>query len=382
MFNRHLLSACLVVATLTTACETMPTRAAPRPAATPTNQPTAIVEPVGQFEAIGVFSAPTQATLTFQASGRLAEVRVQEGTRIRKGDALAVLDTSELQLAVKQAQAAVAGAQAQLNQTKTPATNADTAAAQAAVDAALKNYEKVRAGPTVDDLAALKAQVDNSRAAVDQAQAAYDKVGGASNPNIGMLPQSLQLQSAFNNYKAALAAYAAAASHPTAPELAEAWQQVEQAQDALSRLEPTSDSLAAGQARVDQAQAGLELAERQLANATLIAPFDGTVLSVGPHVGETVGPSTAILTLADLNHLQMQAAVDETMLEQVQTGQTVTIMPDAFKGKTVTGQVSRIGWIGNTTAGVTNVTVTIDVDSNNIPLRPGLTATVEFGIDP
>jgi HlyD family secretion protein len=384
MFNRTaMLGAALTFMVLVVACQTAPTGIPTRPAAVPTNQPTVVSEAADTIEVQGVFTAPNQATLTFKSSGRLTEVRVQEGTTVKKGDTLAALDKTELQLSVQQAQAALIGAQAHLNQAQTPATNADTAAAQAAVDAALKNYEKVRAGPTPNDLAALKAQVDNAKAVLDQAQAAYDKIGGATNPNIGMLPQSVQLQTAFNNYNATLAAFNNARTHPTAAELATAWQQVQQAQDALSRLQPTSDNIAIAQAAVDQAQAALALAQQQVTNATLTAPFDGTVLSLGPHVGETVGPNTPILTLADLNHLQVQAGVDQDLISQIQIGQTVMMVPDAFKTKPVTGKVSRIGWLATTTAGVTNVPVTMDVDIGGGGvtrplLRPGLTATVEF----
>ncbi len=324
--------------------------------------------PAQGLQVIGTFVAPDQAALSFRASGRIEEIKVQEGAQVKKGDTLAVLDTTVAQLSVQQAQAALAGAQARLAQSKNIATDADTAAAQAAVDAALRSYEKVRAGPTADDLAPLKAQVDNAKAALDQAQSAYDRAGGGSNPYIGQLPQSVQLQTATNNYSAAIAAYNNARTHPTAAELAGAWAQVQQAQDALSRLQPNSDNVAAAQAAVDQAQAALALAQQQLTDSTLVAPGDGTVVWLGPHV----------LILADLTHLQLQAGVDESSLALIRVGQTVSIVPEAFKDKTISGQVSRIGWLATTTAGVINVPVTIDVNPGDVPLRPGLSATAEI----
>ncbi len=332
------------------------------------------------LQVLGTFSAPTQATISFKASGRIARIDVQEGQQVKKGDALAVLDSTEQQLAVQQAQAALAGAQARLSQTKNSATDADTAAAQAAVNAALQTYEKVRAGPTANDLAALKAQVDNAKAALDLAQSAYDRAGGSTNPNIGLLPQSLQLQTATNNHNAAVAGYNSAQTHPTPSELAGAWAQVQQAQDALSRLTPNSDNIAASQAAVDQAQAALSLAQAQVADATLTAPFDATVLWLGPHVGEFAGPTSPFLILADLTHLQLQAGVDENLLASVQVGQTVTVTPQAYKDRVVTGHVSRIGQLATTTGGVINVPVTIDLDPGASFLRPGLSATAEIQI--
>ena len=331
MFDRKfLLSALLLIAALTAACQAAPTRTPARPVAAPTSQPTVAAKAADTIEVQGVFTAPDQATLAFQASGRLAEVRVQEGAVVKKGDTLAVLDKTELQLAAQQA--------------------------QAGLDIATANLNRVKAGPTRDDIAIARSGLDRAQAALSQAQAAYDRIGGASNPSIAMTPQSLALQQATSQYQAALATYNQTVNHPTATELETA------------------------QAQVAQAQAALALAQQQVTNATLTAPFDGTVLSLGAHVGETVGPTTAILTLADLSHLQIQARVDQNLLNQIRIGQTVTIVPDAFKDKIIAGKVSQIGWLATTTAGITNVPVTIDVEPSDVPLRPGLTATVEFNV--
>lgn len=375
----------------------------------------------------GVFTAPNQAALTFKTGGRISSLPIAEGAQVKKGDVLAVLDTTEQQLAVQQAQAALAGAQARLDQAKTPAnsdvaaaqsavdaaqanlakiqagpTAADRTAAQAAVSAAEANYARVKAGPTQNDLAAIQAQMENARAALNQAQAAYDKYGGASNPNIALTPFATALQVATNNYNAALAAYNGARSHPTpaeleaalgqvqaaraalthltpdAAQLSVAASQLQQAQSALARLQPTADNIALAQSQVDQAQAALALAKQQVANATLTAPFDGTVLSVGPHVSEFVGPTTPIVMLADLTHLQFQAGVDQVLLETLQPGETVTIVPDAFKDQPVSGKIAKLGLTATTAGGVTTVLVTVDVNPNNVPLRPGLSGSAQI----
>jgi multidrug resistance efflux pump len=331
MVNRKfLLSALLLVAALTIACQAAPTRVPSRAVAAPTSPPTVATPAADTITAQGMVIAPSQATLTFKASGQITEMPVQEGAPVKKGDTLAVLDTTTLQLQVEQA--------------------------QAGLDIATANLKRVKAGPTRDDIAIAKSALDRAQAAVAQAQAAYDRIGGASNPYIAMTPESLALQQASSQYQAARATYNQTVNHPTA------------------------DELETAQGQVQQAQAALALAQQQVANATLTAPFDGTVLSIKPHVGETVGPTTPVLTLADLGHLQVQAGVDQDLLEQIQIGQTATIVPDAFKDTRVTGKVSQIGWLATDTAGVTNIPVTIDVDSGDVPLRPGLTATVEFNV--
>jgi HlyD family secretion protein len=382
MLNRKILFAVLLTGLALAAVLVM--ASSPRVSATPEvvnrieSVPQPVAAPANTLKVIGTFVAPNQATLTFKGSGRIKEIRVQEGAVVKKGDTLAVLDTTTLELNVAQAQAALKVAQERLGQTQNGAPSADLAAAQAALDAAKTSYARVAARPTNDDLALAKANLDKAQAAVNQAQSAYDKV--KDSPYIGMLPQSLALEQATSSYQAALAAYNLAKAHPTAAELKQAAALVSQAQAALARLQPTAENLAIAQAQVDQAQVALDLAQQQVADATLTAPVDGTIVWLGPHIGETVGPTTLFLTIADLAHLQLQVGVDETALGLIQVGQGVTIVPEAFQSKTLTGKVARLGWLATTTGGVINVPAWIDVDASDVPLRPGLSASAEIQI--
>src|SRR5581483_3370027 len=154
----------------------------------------------------------TEYQVTSEIAARVSAVNVDEGARVQAGQVLVELDHTLLDAQIAQAQAAVKTAEAQLALVQKSARPSDIAAAQAALKAAQENYDKltagakasdlaaaqaalkaaqenyakVRKGPTADDLAPLKAQVDNAKAALDQAQAAYDKIGGASNPNIAL----------------------------------------------------------------------------------------------------------------------------------------------------------------------------------------------------
>src|SRR5581483_8872513 len=144
----------------------------------------------------------TEYQVTSEIAARVSAVNVDEGARVQAGQVLVELDHTLLDAQIAQAQAAVKTAEAQLALVQKSARPSDIAAAQAALKAAQENYDKVRKRPTADDLAPLKAQVDNAKAALDQAQAAYDKIGGASNPNIALAPQTKALQQATNNYNA------------------------------------------------------------------------------------------------------------------------------------------------------------------------------------
>lgn len=326
----------------------------------------------------GNLASVSQASLVFQMPGKIQKYSVKEGDKVKQGDVLATIDTTSIGLQVEQAQAALTLAQARLSQTAKGGTPEQVAAANQALVLAKGNYAKVVAGPTPDDLAGPKANLDRAKAALDQAQTGYDRAGGASNPYVGLLPTTLALQDATSNYQAALGAYNLAKNRPTAGELAGAAAQLAQAYALAAQVNPTDDTLTIAKAQVDQAQAALDLAKQTLANANLVAPFDGTVVWIGPHVGENASTQSTAIVLADLTRMQVQANVDELTLAGLKVGQRATMSVDALGDQTLTGHVSKIGLFGTNAGGIVSVPVWVDVDPTDAPIFPGLTATVQF----
>jgi HlyD family secretion protein len=330
-----------------------------------------------------------EITIAPEIGGRIESLTVDEGDPITIGQELVRLDRAMLTAQLTQAQAALDTAKAQLAQIKNGprasdvtaaraaldaaqqnyaklragGTASDVAAAQAALDAATKNYDKVRAGLTVDQLAQIKAQVDTTRAALDQAQAAYDRVGGSSNPLIGLTPQSLALQQATNNYKAATSAYNDALTHPTVAELAAAKSQVDQAQAALARLTADAAQLAAAKSQVDQAQAALDrltptadsiaILENQVkqseaafgvlkvqdAKMTLKSPVNGLVSRRVAHAGEIAAPNSTVLSVTNLDTVKLTIYVPETQIGQIKIGDAIDVKVDSFPNKAFKGKV-------------------------------------------
>jgi multidrug resistance efflux pump len=298
------------------------------PNTVPAAAPTRILANAPLRRFTGNLLSASQANIGFQMAGRVQEVKVKEGDRVKAGTVLVVLDTTMLQIQVQQA--------------------------QAAYDSAKAGFDKVRQGPTRDDVTVAKSDLDRAKASLDQAQAAYDRIGGASNPFIGMSPQSVALQQASSAYQAAVAQYDQAITHPTDTELRQA------------------------QAQMDQAQAALNLAKQNLVNATLTAPIDGTVTVLSAKLGESVAPGTPVATVADLSRMQVQVSLDETSLATIKLNQTATLTLDALGGRSLTGHVSKIAENGTTTGGIVSVPVTIDIDPTDAPIYPGLSANVEF----
>jgi HlyD family secretion protein len=360
--------------TMTVACSSPTSNTAQLPSRSTPSQVAA--ETASTVRAIGTLVSANQATLAFQTAGRIKQINVKEGDTVHAGDLLISLDTTMLDLQVAQAQAALETAQARFDQLKNPSVS-DVTAAQANVAAAEAMFAQLKS-PTVNDLKIAKADLDSAQAALANAQSAYDRIGGDTNPFGAMSPQALALQQASNNYQKALAAYNAK-TNPSDAQLKQAQAAIEQARAQLNRLtNPNPNDVKTAQAAVAQAQAALDLAKQNVTNAKIVAPFDGTVVWLGPHLGESAAPNAPMVTLADLSRMQVQIGVDENTVAQLKVGQSATITADALPGKTLTGHVSKIGLLATTTAGIINLPVTIDVDAGNVPITPGLSATIEI----
>ena len=371
----------------------------------------------------------TKVNLTFKMPGRVTKILVEEGDKVETGQILAELETTDLELQVAQAQAALDMSEAQLEQVKKGACPHDLAAAEAslasaqanyqrvladpdaedltAAEASLAsaraNYDKVLAGPSEDEITVAKADMEQAAEAVKQAQFEYDKY--AWRQGFEASPQAAALHQATINYERAKAACnllvevtdqevkAAAAqvaqaeaqlarlrNSPTPEELAIAQAQVDQAEAALDKLKAgaTSEELAIAQAQVDQARAALAQAQSRLEDARLLAPFAGRVARVGTEVGEMVSSAAPMLLLVDLSAYHIDVLVDETDISQVEVGQEVDITLDALPGEKLSGRVTRIDPAGTIVQGIVNYGVSIEISSPDLPIKPDMTADADI----
>lgn len=132
------------------------------------------------------------------------------------------------------------------------------------------------------------------------------------------------------------------------------------------------------QARADQAKASWDLAAANLQQATLSAPFNGTVVDITVISGELVQANQAVLVLADLNNLQVTTTdLSERDIARVKIGQSASIYIEALDA-TVTGKVIRISPIAETVGGDVVYPVTIELDKQIDGLLWGMSAEVEI----
>jgi len=134
-------------------------------------------------------------------------------------------------------------------------------------------------------------------------------------------------------------------------------------------------------ARVVQAQAALDLTKANLAEGTLVAPFDGTVVSIDVVPGEMVTPQKSVLVLGDLDHLQLATTdLSEREIANVRLGQPASARLKAFD-RDLPGKVVAIAPLAQIYNGDTVFKITIQLDQQPEGLMWGMTGDVSIQVE-
>lgn len=146
----------------------------------------------------------------------------------------------------------------------------------------------------------------------------------------------------------------------------------------LRRIGTDDEHLQSAQADVDRAQASLDSAKATLAQATLTAPFDGTIASVDISPAETVVPGQVVIQMGDLSHFQIETTdLSERDVPSVKVGQAATVSVEALNQK-LSGRVTDVSRISSTVGGDVVYKVTIALDTQPQGLLWGMTANAEI----
>ena len=139
---------------------------------------------------------------------------------------------------------------------------------------------------------------------------------------------------------------------------------------------------------IERAQAASSQARDQLSKTTIYSPIDGTVTVLNSKLGERVVATnqfagTEVMRVADLSHMQAVVEVNENDVVNVKLGDKANVKIDAYGERKFPGTVQRIANTGKTTAEgtqeeVTNFEVKINLEHENVLLRPGLSCTADI----
>jgi RND family efflux transporter MFP subunit len=252
-----------------------PATASPqRKSATPAPAQRAVkVEPAGERQvartviATGTLAAEDQVVLGFQVPGRLSELLVDLGSRVRRGQPLARLDPTDFRLRVEQAEAALRQARVRVGLTPEGTDNR-------------VNIEET-------------AVVAQARAVLVEARLTRERM-------VKLWEQQLVARAQLDAAVAAL-------------------------QVAEARYQDAVEEVRNRQAVLAQRRSELELARQQLADTTLTSPIDGAVRERRASVGQYLAAGTPVATVVQLDPLRLRVAVPERDAADVRPGQNVRL---------------------------------------------------------
>lgn len=153
-------------------------------------------------------------------------------------------------------------------------------------------------------------------------------------------------------------------------------------QSAIQNETALRAALHAAEAQVEAAEADRRQAEVELSKTIIRSPIDGIVISRDVDAGQTVAASLSsptLFTIAnDLSKMRVNAAVSETDIGAIRDGMAVEFRVDAYPGRKYRGVVAQVRFKENVVDNVVTYTTLIDVENEDLSLRPGMTATVQF----
>ena len=271
--------------------------------------------------------------------GKVVWVGVEKGDLVKKDQVLVRLDDSEYKAQLNQAKANLGALEARLKALEVGSRPQEILAARAAVEQAQADTKN--AALTLKRTKELVEQKVDSQAQLDNAQAQYDMANA-------------RLSTAQENYN-------------------------------LVKIGPRIEDINYGRAQVEQARAAVAYAQT-LFDATVIkAPVSGTVLERNVEIGELVsnmslggtgGVKTSVVTLADLNDLQVELDINQNDFPRISPHQDCAVTADAYPDRVYKGVVAEISPEANRQKATIQVKVKILKPDSY--LRPEMNGHVSF----
>jgi HlyD family secretion protein len=309
---------------------------------------------INSISSSGSLAALNTVEVGSQVSGKIVKIYVDFNDEVKENQLIAELDDSSFKAQVLQAKANLESAKAgmlgnyaQLKNLQASmitakadiqASEANVKKAEINVKDAERNYKRIK--ELFDKKLIAKSELDNAETSRDTAKANLD----VSKAN---LQSSRARIDAIN-----------------------------------AQIEGQNADLESQKARIAQTEAQLSLAQIDLDRTKIYSPINGRIISRDVDEGQTVAASfqaPKLFTIAqDLRKMQIDTAVDETDIGVVKEGQQVTFTVDAYKDKTFKGVVHQVRLSPNESSSVITYSVMVNVDNDELLLKPGMTANAEI----
>jgi membrane fusion protein (multidrug efflux system) len=280
-----------------------------------------------------------------RVAGQVVAVRIEENQVVKKGDLLAEIDEADYAARVRQAEAELSSADAQAKsadaqvQVVRASSRGGFASAQAAVSGSSVGVSSASAQVAAANAAVARAEADFHKTQIDLDRAKQLRAAHA-------IPQDRldAAQISYDGSQAALAqAHAQLAFAQDARRGAET--RVSEARGRLSQTAPVEPQIAASEAnaalahaRVQSAQATLDLARLQLSYTKILAPVDGWASKLVAHAGQFISVGQPVVSIVP-TATYVVANFKETQVGHMKAGQRAVITVDAYPGRKLEGRV-------------------------------------------
>jgi HlyD family secretion protein len=301
----------------------------------------------------------TEVDMSFRLPGHVSRLLVDEGDHVKQGTLLAELDQHVLTARQDQAQAQVReldakeAALALSIKIKEDVLSAQIRQAQAGVSAAEARYRSLKTGSRKEEIAEAAAARDRAKTEWENRRRDFLRMKALFERRIISFSQydaaRTSEEAAHAAYEAAEERYKLVKAGPRQEMVLEGQANLAGSDAALSAAEAARREidrlkldLKALQAQAEQARAALAVAQDDLANSRMDAPFDGFVTVKDVEEGEFVQAGSPVLTLAQLDRVWVKTYVPETQLGRVSYGQKADVISDTFPDKRYPGTVTYI----------------------------------------
>ena len=289
------------------------------------------------------------STVAPKVSGRIAEIRFREGDTVKAGDIIAVMDDVQARSREDQVKASISEAEARVHLVQQQVAiledqlrQADLSTDQSRVDA------NARVLQAEAEISAAEAQLAQQQASLKLAawdREAYTKLAkdGAVSDRQGRLAaitaetQEAVVVAAQRKVEAAKAQLNVAKANLTTPDIRGA-----QAAGVKKQIAQQQAQIASAQAEAARLRAQLTEVQANRSDLTVLAPFDGTVVTRTAEPGEVIQAGTAIVTLLDMNRVYLRGFVPEGQIGKVKVGQPARLYLDSDTKKPLDAVVQRI----------------------------------------
>lgn len=322
-----------------------------------------------------------------KSSGLLADLNVEQGDKVKKGQIIARMDNSEIKMRIIQYKANLEQAKAQLAESLAGSRPEEIAQGKARVDQAQAQLAIIREGNRLQEIQQAQAQVDSAKAAIELTQSRLKRYQDLAKN--GAISQD-SLEQYISENRKAKANLEEAQKRLSLLKIGNRNQDIQKQQaivnqekEGLRKLENGNrpEEIARLKAAVASVEAQLKQQQVQLEDTIIRAPFAGIITQRYATVGGFVSPavsasssasatSTSIVALA--KGLEVLANVPEVDIPQIKQGQKVEITVDAYPDEIFHGQVRLIAPEAVVEQNVTSFQVRVTVNKGSEKLRSGM----------